>query len=101
VTHEVTASPDMGPRSRSREVKNVEILAVELMQELDASRLAVVSLLAVITDEQFMAVETALMSVAQGSETSRAALEELRTARSRQRLAREEDSKAPKRSTVL
>ena len=60
----------------------IERLAVEsaheqLQRELDAARLAVVSLLAVMTDEQFRGVETALLSVAAMSETSRAALEEL------------------------
>lgn len=83
----------------------IETLTVEstherLQRELDAARLAVVSLLAVMTDEQFRGVETALLSVAAMSETSRAALEELRTARGRERLIREEDAKAPKSSRL-
>ena len=83
----------------------IERLAVEsaheqLQRELDAARLAVVSLLAVMTDEQFRGVETALLSVAAMSETSRAALEELRTAGGRKRLIREEDAKAPKSSRL-
>ena len=84
----------------------IERLAVEsaheqLQRELDAARLAVVSLLAVMTDEQFRGVETALLSVAAMSETSRAALEELRTAGGRKRLIREEDAKAPKGSSTV
>ena len=59
----------------------VDVTHEQLRQELDATRLAVVSLLAVMTDEQCRAVETALMAVAPMSEISRAALEELRTAR--------------------
>ena len=58
----------------------VELTHEQLQRELDATRLAVVSLLAVMTDEQFRGVETALLSVAAMSEISRAALEELRTA---------------------
>ena len=60
----------------------------QLQRELDATRLAIVSLLAVTTDEQFRGVERALMAVQPMSEFSGAALEELRTAR-RQRLAGE------------
>ena len=78
----------------------VESTHEQLQRELDAARLAVVSLLAVMTDEQFRGVETALLSVAAMSETSRAALEELRTARGRKRLIREEDAKAPKSSRL-
>jgi hypothetical protein len=53
----------------------------QLQEELDAARLAIVSLLAVMTDEQFQAVETALEALAPMSETAPVALEELRVLR--------------------
>jgi hypothetical protein len=52
----------------------------ELVRQLDGARLALVALLAVITDEQFRSVKTALQAIDGLSEPSRAALEELSTA---------------------
>lgn len=52
--------------------------------ELEAARVAIVSLLAVITDEQFRSVETALKALGAMSETASAALERLRHARDQQ-----------------
>jgi hypothetical protein len=51
--------------------------------ELEAARLAIVSLLAVMTDEQWSSVETALEALQTMSDTAPAALDELRRARSR------------------
>lgn len=81
------------------EIPAVDVTHEQLQRELDATRLAVGSLLAVTSDEQFSAVEKALMAVAPMSEISQAALEELRTAR-RQQLAGEEAAKAPKSSRL-
>jgi hypothetical protein len=72
----------------------------QLQRELDATRLAIVSLLAVTTDEQFRGVERALMAVAPMSEFSWAALEELRTARC-QRLAGEEAARTAENPTTV
>jgi hypothetical protein len=55
----------------------------QLQGELEAARLAIVSLLAVMTDEQFTSVETALDALEAMSDTAAAALDELRLARSR------------------
>jgi hypothetical protein len=52
--------------------------------ELEVGRVAIVSLLAVITDEQFRAVETALEALGPMSETASAALNQLRLARRHQ-----------------
>jgi hypothetical protein len=60
----------------------------QLQGELEAARLAIVSLLAVMTDEQFRAVATALEAVEGMSDTAAAALDELRLARSRRKDAR-------------
>ncbi|MGZ6638344.1 MAG: hypothetical protein ACXVII_36460 [Solirubrobacteraceae bacterium] len=79
----------------------VDIPHAQLRRDLDAARLAIVSLLAVVTDEQFRGVETALMSVASMSEPPRAALEELRAARERQRLAGEEDARPGESSRAV
>jgi hypothetical protein len=49
--------------------------------ELESARLAIIALLAVITDEQFRSVEIALEALGSMSETVAAALEELRLAR--------------------
>jgi hypothetical protein len=83
------------------EIPAMDIAYEQLQRELDGARLAVVSLLAVLTDEQFRGVEKALMSVAPMSETAGAALQELRTPRGRQRLAGEEAASAPKNSTAV
>ena len=56
----------------------------QLQGELEATRLAIVSLLAVMTDEQVTSVETALEAVDAMSDTAAAALDELRRARSPQ-----------------
>jgi hypothetical protein len=62
----------------------VEKSAVDQLQgELEAARLAIVSLLAVMTDEQLTSVETALEAVEAMSDTAAAALDELRLARRR------------------
>ena len=63
------------------EMQAVDVTHEQLQQELDGTRLAVVSLLAVTSDEQFRAVEMALMAVTPMSEIAQAALEALRTAR--------------------
>jgi len=55
----------------------------QLQGELEAARLAIVSLLAVMTDEQLTSVETALEAVEAMSDTAAAALDELRLARRR------------------
>lgn len=60
----------------------------ELETDLEAARLAIVSLLAVITDEQLRSVETALAALAPMSEPARAALAELRSSLDRRRLRR-------------
>ncbi|HWD73991.1 MAG TPA: hypothetical protein VG371_02550 [Solirubrobacteraceae bacterium] len=65
----------------------------ERERELDAARLALVALLAVITEEQLGSVKTALQAISGLSATSEAALGELSRARGRQWLAREEDVK--------
>lgn len=52
-----------------------------VQRELEAARVAIVSLLAVITDEQFRSAETALKVLGTMSETASAALERLRCAR--------------------
>lgn len=52
--------------------------------ELEVGRVAILSLLAVITDEQFRAVETALEALGAMSETASAALNQLRLARRQQ-----------------
>jgi hypothetical protein len=49
--------------------------------ELEGARLAIVSLLAVVTDEQFRSVDTALEALAAMSDAIPAALEELHVAR--------------------
>lgn len=70
----------------------VETPAVDqLEEELEAARLAIVSLLAVITDEQFRAVETAMEALVSISDPARAALEELRSSRDDRRSARRKD----------
>ena len=62
----------------------MEKSAVDQLQgELEAARLAIVSLLAVMTDEQLTSVETALEAVEAMSDTAAAALDELRLARRR------------------
>jgi hypothetical protein len=67
----------------------VETPAVDqLREELEAARLAIASLLAVITDEQFSAVETALEALVPISDPARAALEELRSSRDYRRTTR-------------
>lgn len=76
------------------EIPAVDVTRAQLQRELDATRLAVVSLLAVTSHDQFRAVEQALMALAPMSEISHAALEELRTAR-HERLAAEEAARAP------
>ena len=52
----------------------------ELERQLDGARLALVALLAVITDEQLRSVKAALEAVDGLSESSHAALKELSTA---------------------
>lgn len=52
-------------------------------RQLEAARLALVALLAVVTDEQLRSVKAALEAVRELSETSHTALEELSKARSR------------------
>jgi hypothetical protein len=60
----------------------VEILGVdELETELEAARLAIVSLLAVMNDEQIESVKTALEALAPMSDAAQAALAELRSSR--------------------
>jgi hypothetical protein len=54
----------------------------QLQRELEAARLAIVSLLAVMTDEQWTSVETALQALQTMSDTTQAALNELRHVRS-------------------
>jgi hypothetical protein len=103
---EASAQPAMGRGCVGVVAVGVEIPAMDiayeqLQRELDGARLAVVSLLAVLTDEQFRGVEKALMSVAPMSETAGAALQELRTPGGRQRLAGEEAASAPKNSTAV
>src|ERR1700740_1059834 len=67
----------------------VEAVSVdERERELDAARLALVALLAVITEEQLGSVKTALQTISGLSATSQAALGELSRARGRQWLAR-------------
>jgi hypothetical protein len=67
----------------------VETPAVDqLREELEAARLAIVSLLTVITDEQFGAVETALEALVSISDPARPALEELRSSRDHRRSTR-------------
>ena len=66
----------------ARRVKNIAValeagVVDELERQLDGARLALVALLAVITDEQFRSVKAALEAVDRLSETSHAALEEL------------------------
>ena len=60
----------------------VEVAVVEvperLQPELDAVRLALVSLIAAVPDEQLRSVEAELVALAPRSDTSRAALDELR-----------------------
>jgi hypothetical protein len=63
----------------------VETPAVDQLQELEAARLATVSLLAVVSDEQFEAVEAALKALARMSDAAPAALEELYALRGSQR----------------
>jgi hypothetical protein len=65
---------DNGGCSRSRTVNQLE-------RQLDAARLALVALLAVITDEQLRSAIAALEAIHSLSETSEAALEELSNAR--------------------
>jgi hypothetical protein len=62
----------------------------QLERQLDAARLALVALLAVITDEQFTSAKAALEAIHSLSETSGAALREL----SNTRVA---DGRAPER----
>jgi hypothetical protein len=67
-------------------VATAEPPAVDQVQgELDAARVAIVSLLAVMSDEQFSSIETALEALATMSDTVSAALEQLRLARGQQR----------------
>lgn len=54
-------------------------------RELEAARLAIVSLLAVVTDEQLRSVETAFEALIPIYDRARAALEEIRVARGRRR----------------
>lgn len=56
----------------------------QVQGELEAGRVAIVSLLAVITDEQFRSVEMALEALGEMSETASAALNQLRLARGQQ-----------------
>jgi DNA-binding transcriptional regulator/RsmH inhibitor MraZ len=56
----------------------------QVREELEAARVAIVSLLAVISDEQFRSVETALEALATMSDTVSPALEQLRLARAQQ-----------------
>jgi hypothetical protein len=58
---------------------------------LESARLAIVSLLAVMTEEQLRAVETALEALAPIYDRGRAALEEIRAARLNPRPAGGED----------
>jgi hypothetical protein len=62
-----------------------------VQEELDAARVAIVSLLAVITDDQFSSVETALEALGAMSDTVSDALDELRLFRGHQRPIRGED----------
>jgi hypothetical protein len=67
-------------------VATAEPPAVDQVQgELEAARVAIVSLLAVMSDEQFSSIETALEALATMSDTVSAALEQLRLARGQQR----------------
>ena len=56
----------------------VGIAEERLQRELDAARVALVSLIAVATDEQLRSVEATLEALAPSSETTRSALDELR-----------------------
>ena len=56
----------------------VGIAEERLQRELEAARLALVSLIAVAADEQLRSVEATLEALAPSSETTRAALDELR-----------------------
>jgi hypothetical protein len=70
----------------------VEKPAVDQPQgQLEATRLAIASLLAVITDEQFTAVEAALEAVEAMSDMAAGALKELRLVHSRRDAVREQD----------
>jgi hypothetical protein len=59
-----------------------------LNAELEGARVSIVALLAVLTDEQLKAVETALTALAPISDRARAALGELRLARDSQAAGR-------------
>jgi hypothetical protein len=69
--------------------------AVDQVQEqLEAARLAIVSLLAVMTDEQLEAVETAMKALAPISDTASRASEELQVLRGRRLPAAGKDEPA-------
>jgi hypothetical protein len=72
----------------------------QLQEQLEAARLAIVSLLAVMTDEQFQAVEAALEAIAAMSDTAPAALEELRVVRRHQQPTRKQDQPAQARAAI-
>lgn len=73
-------------------VATVETTAVDhAPRELEAARVAIASLLAVMTDEQVRSVETALSAIGPMSDMAPAALDELRSAQSRRRTAAGED----------
>jgi hypothetical protein len=57
----------------------------QLNRELEGARVAIVSLLAVVTDEELRSVETALEAVAPMYDAARAALDEMRIAGRHQR----------------
>ena len=60
-------------------------------RELEAARVAIVSLLAVMTDEQLSSVETALAALAPMYDAARAELEDMRVALRRRRPADGQD----------
>lgn len=78
----------------------VERSAVDQPQQLEATRLAIVALLAVVTDERFQAVEAALEALSEMSEPARAALEELRALRGHQSATRGVDEPAEPRRAI-
>jgi hypothetical protein len=82
-----------GAESSSRSVTaTVERPTVSQSEEaLEAARVAVVSLLAVITDEQLKAVETALEALAPTFAPAQAALKEMRIAHGNRQPLRDQD----------
>jgi hypothetical protein len=65
----------------------------QVQRELEAARLAIVSLLAVITNQQVGSVETALEALAPMYDAARPALEEIRSQRRRRRATDGRDHK--------